>query len=61
VADYTFGEVFNVHGERRPQRFQAIVSGIDARSIAAERHFSPHKVTAALFSAPLIASVVSVL
>ena len=43
VADYTFGEAFNAHGERRPQRFQAIVSGMDAAAIAAERHYSPHK------------------
>lgn len=47
VADYKFGEAFNAHGERRPQRFKAIVSGMDANSIAAERHFSPHKVTSA--------------
>ncbi len=44
VADYKFGEAFNAHGERRPQRFKAIVSGLDASRIAAERHFSPHKV-----------------
>ena len=29
--------------ERRPQRFQAVMSGMDAAAIAAERHFSPHK------------------
>ena len=44
VADYNFGESFNAHGERRPQRFQAVVSGMDPTSIAAERHYSPHKV-----------------
>lgn len=44
VADYKFGEQFNAHGERRPQRFQAVVSGMDPASIAAERHYSPHKV-----------------
>lgn len=44
VADYNFGEAFNAHGERRPQRFKAVVSGLDASRIAAERHFSPHKV-----------------
>ena len=44
VADYKFGEQFNAHGERRPQRFQAVVSGMDPTSIAAERHYSPHKV-----------------
>ncbi|BDA43750.1 probable chaperone protein DnaJ at C-terminar half [Coccomyxa sp. Obi] len=47
VADYKFGEAFNAHGERRPQRFKAVVSGLDASRIAAERHFSPHKVQAA--------------
>ena len=45
VADYNFGESFNAHGERRPQRFQAVVSGMDPTSIAAERHYSPHKVS----------------
>ena len=44
VADYNFGKQFNEHGERRPQRFQAVVSGMDPSSIAAERHYSPHKV-----------------
>ena len=44
VADYNFGKQFNAHGERRPQRFQAVVSGMDPTSIAAERHYSPHKV-----------------
>ena len=43
-ADYTFGAAFTAHGERRPQRFQAVVSGMDAGSIAAERHYSPRKV-----------------
>ncbi|KAK9839266.1 hypothetical protein WJX81_004770 [Elliptochloris bilobata] len=44
VADYVFGEQINVHSERQPQRFQAVVSGMDATSVAAERHFSPRKV-----------------
>ncbi len=48
VADYTFGEAFNAHGERRPQRFQAVVSGMDSASIAGERHYSPHKARALL-------------
>ena len=49
VADYKFGEQFNAHGERRPQRFQAVVSGMDPASIAAERHYSPHKVLPLLY------------
>jgi len=38
----------NVHNERKPQRFQAIVSGMDTASVAAERHFSPRKARALL-------------
>ena len=53
VADYKFGEQFNAHGERRPQRFQAVVSGMDPTSIAAERHYSPHKVLPLLDNAKL--------
>ncbi len=30
VVDYAYGEVFNVHGERVPERFQAIISGTGA-------------------------------
>jgi len=36
----------NVHNERKPQRFQAVVSGMDTASVAAERHFSPRKARA---------------
>ncbi|KAK9915278.1 hypothetical protein WJX75_007018 [Coccomyxa subellipsoidea] len=57
VADYKFGEAFNAHGERRPQRFKAIVSGMDASRIAAERHFSPHKVQAAAAGAMALIGV----
>ena len=39
-----FAAQINVHSERKPQRFQAVVSGMDATSVAAERHFSPRKV-----------------
>jgi len=28
VVDYTFGSRFNQHGERRPERFQAVISGM---------------------------------
>ena len=44
IVDYTHGELFNEHGERSPQRFQALLSGLGHNSISAERHFSPHKV-----------------
>ena len=42
------GAQINVHSERKPQRFQAVVSGMDATSVAAERHFSPRKVSLGL-------------
>lgn len=44
VVDYVHGELFNEHGERMPQRFQAVISGFGDSSVAAERHFSPQKV-----------------
>ena len=47
------GAQLNVHSERKPQRFQAVVSGMDATSVAAERHFSPRKVAPGLASALL--------
>ena len=28
VVDYTFGSRFNQHGERTPERFQAVISGM---------------------------------
>ena len=28
VVDYTFGSRFNPHGERTPERFQAVISGM---------------------------------
>lgn len=46
VVDYVHGELYNEHGERMPQRFQAVISGFGEGSVAAERHFSPQKVLA---------------
>lgn len=41
VVDYTFGSRFNQHGERRPERFQAVISGMREGVVAAERHYDP--------------------
>ncbi|KAL3135529.1 hypothetical protein ABBQ38_006008 [Trebouxia sp. C0009 RCD-2024] len=41
VVDYTFGSRFNQHGERTPERFQAVISGMGEGIVAAERHWDP--------------------
>lgn len=51
VAAYTYGQVFNSHGEREGVRSQALISALDPTSIAAERHYSPQKVQLAAGSA----------
>lgn len=45
TVSYHFGEHFNVHGVRRPETFQAVIGGATGSSVAAERHYSPAKVT----------------
>ena len=45
VLNYYFGEHFNVDGVRRPEAFQAVIGGQADSAVAAERHFSPAKVT----------------
>lgn len=44
TVEYNYGEQFNVHGKRQPEHFQAVISGLNG-AVAAERHFSPQKVT----------------
>ncbi|KAL0032860.1 hypothetical protein WJX77_003294 [Trebouxia sp. C0004] len=39
VVDYNFGSRFNAHGERTPERFQAVISGMGEGIVAAERHY----------------------
>ena len=47
VLTYSLGERIGPGGEgRRPATFQALVSGLDAASVAGERHLSPLKVQA---------------
>lgn len=47
IVDYEYGETFNVHGERRKEKFQALVSGRSDNAsnggderVAGERHYS---------------------
>ena len=44
VVDYSHGELFNQFGERKAQRFQALMSGLARQNLSADRHFSPQKV-----------------
>ena len=44
---YALGERRDAAGSRRPAMFQALVSGLDAESVAGERHLSPARVRAA--------------
>lgn len=45
VLNYIYGETFNVHGERKDEEFQALVSGAVVGLVAGERHISAHKVS----------------
>ena len=44
TVSYQYGELFNVHGVRRPETFEAVIGGAQGSSVAAERHYSPAKV-----------------
>ena len=46
VLTYALGERIGPEGGRYPATFQALVSGLDAGSVAGERHLSPLKVQA---------------
>eukprot|EP00884_Botryococcus_braunii_P003386 jgi/Botrbrau1/13048/Bobra.0187s0010.1 len=50
IATYTYGQLFNSHGERERVPFQALISALDPNSVAAERHYSPQKVQLAAAS-----------
>lgn len=61
IIQYTYGETFNVHGERKHEEFQAIVSGVLSHDkkpiVAGERHYSAG--LASLLTGGLCASVVA--
>lgn len=59
VADYVYGEHFNVHGVRRPEQFQAVIGGLQGAGVAAERHFSPQKVHRGFSCCGLLLSLLS--
>lgn len=44
VADYNFGMRFNQHGERIPEKFQAVVSGMGERNKAAPICYLLHSI-----------------
>ncbi|GAB4814711.1 hypothetical protein N2152v2_001757 [Parachlorella kessleri] len=47
VLDYVYGETFNVHGERKAEEFQALVSGAVPGAVAGQRHISSRKASLA--------------
>jgi hypothetical protein len=50
-AKYVYGMAFNVHGERKPHKFRAMISGTGPARIAGERHLSPWRSAAAAAAA----------
>ncbi|KAK9814057.1 hypothetical protein WJX72_000065 [[Myrmecia] bisecta] len=63
MIDYTFGEYFNAHNERRAEKYQAVVSGM-GNTLAGERHYDPAKAQVAagalVGGASLLVSMVAV-